>query len=185
MSTIILLNGVGSAGKISIAKALQSITKQPFLHVEMDAFLEMMPTKYLGHPDGLSFEALGNMTKVETGKVARCALNGMRCAVGAMASSGNNLIVDEVIFGSKNKGITNPLAEYRALLKPYKFHLVGVFARLEALERRERDRGDRTIGLSRWQYERVHEGISYDYSVHTDSLAPLECAEQIRANFNL
>ena len=140
MTTIILLNGVGSAGKSSIAKALQSIAKQPFLHVEMDGFLEMMPAKYLDHPDGLSFESHveqdGIMTIVKTGEVAGRVLYGMRRAVAALAGSGNNLIVDEVIFGNKNNGSSNPLAEYQTLLKPYNFHLVGVFAELEVLERR-------------------------------------------------
>ncbi|MGN6146630.1 MAG: phosphotransferase-like protein, partial [Mesorhizobium sp.] len=36
MTTILLLNGVGSAGKGSIARALQAITREPFLHVQMD-----------------------------------------------------------------------------------------------------------------------------------------------------
>jgi len=189
MTTIILLNGVGSAGKSSIAKALQSIAKQPFLHVEMDSFLEMMPVKYLDHPDGLSFEPHvgqdGIATSVKIGKVAGCVLNGMPRAVAALASSSNNLIVDEVIFGNKNNRSSNPLAEYQTLLEPYNFLLVGVFAELEVLERRKLDRGNRAIGLSRWQYERVHEKMNYDFSVHTDILSPLECAQQIRAKFNL
>ena len=185
MPTIILLNGVGSAGKSSIANALQSITQQPFLHVEMDAFLEMMPTKYLNHPDGLHFEAEGTMIKVDPGNIAKRALKGMRRAVGALADAGNNLIVDEVIFGNTNHGASNPLAEYQALLKPYSFHLVGVFAELEVLERRECARGDRRIGLAKWQYTRVHERMNYDLSVHTDRVSALECAEHIKLRFNL
>jgi chloramphenicol 3-O phosphotransferase len=43
MSHIIILNGVGSAGKSSIARALQDIAMQPYLHVPMDAFLDMLP----------------------------------------------------------------------------------------------------------------------------------------------
>lgn len=43
---IVLLNGVGSVGKTAIAKAMQAITAEPFLHVEMDAFLNMMPERY-------------------------------------------------------------------------------------------------------------------------------------------
>lgn len=189
MATIILLNGVGSAGKSSIAKALQSITSLPFLHVEMDGFLGMMPTKYLNHPDGLSFETLtsdtGIVTAVKTGKVAGRVLSGMRQSVGALAGSGNNLIVDDVIFGEKNYGSSNPLAEYKALLEPYNFYVVGVFAKFDVLECRERERGDRAIGLARWQYERVHAGMNYDFSVRTDDLSPSECAEQIKANFKL
>ncbi|HEV2506202.1 MAG TPA: hypothetical protein VGV39_24215 [Mesorhizobium sp.] len=51
---IVLLNGVGSAGKTSIAKALQTLTRTPFLHVQMDTFLEMMPETLHAHPDGVS-----------------------------------------------------------------------------------------------------------------------------------
>ncbi|RUX39342.1 chloramphenicol phosphotransferase, partial [Mesorhizobium sp. M4A.F.Ca.ET.050.02.1.1] len=40
---IVPLNEVGSAGKSSIARALQATTAKPFLHVPMDAFLEMLP----------------------------------------------------------------------------------------------------------------------------------------------
>jgi chloramphenicol 3-O phosphotransferase len=48
---VILLNGVGSAGKSSIARALQDITREPFLHVEMDAFLDMLPASSLETPE--------------------------------------------------------------------------------------------------------------------------------------
>jgi chloramphenicol 3-O phosphotransferase len=51
---IVLLNGVGSAGKGSIAKALQTITTEPFLHVQMDAFLDMLPAAYQEHPDAFT-----------------------------------------------------------------------------------------------------------------------------------
>jgi len=50
---IVLLNGVGSAGKSSIAKALQAITVEPFLHVQMDAFLKMLPEPLQEHAPGL------------------------------------------------------------------------------------------------------------------------------------
>jgi chloramphenicol 3-O phosphotransferase len=54
---IILLNGVGSSGKGSIARALQSITADPFLHVPMDTFMEMLPDAYQEHPDGFAYES--------------------------------------------------------------------------------------------------------------------------------
>jgi chloramphenicol 3-O phosphotransferase len=40
---IVLINGVSSVGKGSVAKALQKIASRPMLHVQMDAFLEMLP----------------------------------------------------------------------------------------------------------------------------------------------
>jgi chloramphenicol 3-O phosphotransferase len=60
-----------------------------------------------------------------------------------------------------------------------------VHAPLNVLEERERQRGDRLIGLARWQYDRVHEGMTYDLEVDTASVSALECAELIRQKFRL
>lgn len=182
MATIILLNGVGSVGKSSIAKALQTITRDPFLHVEMDAFLNMMPDRFWDHPDGLVFETAQQDGKsaivIKSGPVAERVLGGMRHAIAAMARQGNNLIVDDVM-------IEDEMAEYAALLSGFQLHAVGVFAPLEVLEARERERGDRLIGLARWQYDRVHQGKSYDLELDASSATPMECAERIKRAFGL
>ena len=57
-SRIVLLNGVGSAGKTSIARALQSIVLQPYLHVQMDAFMAMLPERYQSDPEGFCYEVV-------------------------------------------------------------------------------------------------------------------------------
>jgi len=182
MATVILLNGVGSAGKSSIAKALQAITVEPFLHVAMDAFLDMMPPRYWDHPDGVTFETVQQDGKpsvaIRSGPVAERVLHGMRRSVAAMAHEGNNLIVDDVL-------IENEMADYAALLADVAFHAVGVFAPLDVLEARERERGDRLIGLARWQYDRVHHGKRYDLELDTSEATPMECAERIKGRFGL
>ena len=53
---MVILNGAGSSGKSSIARALQSMTTEPFLHVAMDTFLDMLPASHWNHRDGLLFE---------------------------------------------------------------------------------------------------------------------------------
>ena len=110
LSRIVILNGVGSAGKGSIAKALQQIASRPFLHVEMDAFLAMLPESYFSHPDGLIFETTKRDGKpsidIKTGAVAARLLHGMRRAVAALAAEGNDLIVDDVM-------LEDELADYR------------------------------------------------------------------------
>lgn len=188
-ATVIILNGVGSVGKSSICKALQQITSDPFLYMEMDAYLAAMPPKYLDHPDGLSYqqgEADGRPTVfVKTGHVAENALSGMRHAAAAMAGQGNNLIIDEVFFGDRENGFCNPVAEYRRLLSPYTVKMVGVFAPLEVIEAREAARGDRMIGLARWQFDEVHHGMRYDLKVDASAATPDECARQIKAAFSL
>ena len=182
VARIVLLNGVGSSGKSSIASALQKITTDPFLHVQMDAFLEMLPERYQDHPDGLTFTTVQEDGKpsvvIRTGPVADRAFRGMRHAVAAMAAQGNDLIVDEVLIGSKK-------AEYVELFSAFEVFLVGVFAPLDVLEARERERGDRMIGLARWQFDRVHQGIEYDLEVDTSDTSPMECASLIKQKFRL
>jgi len=95
-----------------------------------------------------------------------------------MARQGDNLIVDDVMLADE-------MSEYAALLSGFTLHVVGVFAPLDVLEARERERGDRLIGLARWQYDRVHRGKSYDLSLDTSSATPSQCAELIRQAFGL
>lgn len=182
-SQVIILNGIGSVGKSSTAKALQAITSKPFLHVAMDVFLDMLPEKLLAHRDGLLFEAGEEDGKpiiaIRTGAVLECAMRGMRHAVAAMAAQGNNLIVDEVMIEA---GIAQ---EYRDLLRPFDLLLVGLFAPLDVLEAREHARGDREVGLARWQYGRVHQGIAYDLEIDTAAAEPTDCARLIRDTFGL
>jgi chloramphenicol 3-O phosphotransferase len=88
-------------------------------------------------------------------------------------------VVDDVMFGGGEAD------EYRRLLREYGVRLVGLFAPLEVLEQRERERGDRVLGLARWQYERVHSGVSYDLEIDTSKLTPMEAAQTIRQAFDL
>ena len=179
---IVLLNGIGSAGKSSIARALQTITSTPFLHVQMDAFIDMLPAALQDHADGFSFETVLEDGKpsvvIKSGPVGARAMRGMRHAIAAMAGQGNDLIVDDVIF-------SDGIAEYRELLSAFDLHVVGVMAPLDVLEAREAARADRLPGLARWQYPRVHKGMDYDLEVDTSQLTPLECARRIQQEFQL
>lgn len=47
MSRIVFLNGPSSAGKSSIAKAIQKLAPTPWLHIGLDTFIGMLPAQYL------------------------------------------------------------------------------------------------------------------------------------------
>jgi chloramphenicol 3-O phosphotransferase len=181
-ASVIILNGAGCAGKSSIARALQSITDEPFLHVRMDAFLKMLPDIYHQHPDGFTYETVHDngkpMVVIGTGPIGERILRGMRYAVAAMAAQGNNLIVDGVMLDDAGK-------QYTDLLSAFETFFVGVFAPLDILEARERQRADRMIGLARWQYDRVHEGMKYDLEIDTSRATPMACANLIKEKFRL
>jgi len=182
MSRVILLNGVGSAGKTSIAQALQQLSSTPLVHVQMDAFLEMLPPRSFDMPEGLSFRTLEiegpPQVEVTSGPVARRLFAGMRRAIAALADEGNDLVVDDVL-------LSGDAETYRRLLSAHDLRLVGVFAPLEVLEARERARGDRMIGLARWQFDRVHGQIAYDLTLDTSRSTPEACAAAIVEAFGL
>lgn len=179
---IVVLNGVGSAGKSSIARALQQIARDTWLHVEMDAFLDMLPPRLLDHPDGYRFEAVSDdghaAVAIHEGPAGARLMRGMRKAIAAMANEGNNLIVDDVLLGDSR-------AAYEDALKGLSVVYVGVHASLAVLEAREKARGDRLTGLARWQYHRVHAGMTYDFEVDSTDATPEACAEAIRSRFDL
>ncbi len=179
---VLLLNGVGSAGKSSIVRALQQQARRSFLHVEMDGFLDMLPARSFGRPEGLVFERGvqqgAPVVAIHSGPLVERALAGMRAAVAALASEGNDLIVDEVLLGEE-------LQDYRRRLTGVKLLVVGVLAPLAVLEAREAARGDREIGLARWQFPRLHRGIDYDLTVDSSRESPEACADRIRETFDL
>lgn len=179
---VIILNGVSSVGKSSTAKAVQELAGAPFLHVAMDDFLGMLPPRVLGDPNGMIFEQVVEdehpCIAVRTGDVVERALSGMRRAVAAMATAGNNLVVDEVMWGDE-------AADYRALLGGCNLRFVGLFAPLKVVEDRERQRGDREIGLARWQHGRVHRNISYDLELDASMLSAAQRAQAICDAFRL
>ena len=95
-----------------------------------------------------------------------------------IADAGNNLIVDDVNTGEEWR-------EYDTLLAHHSVHRIGILCPLDILEAREAARGDRLIGLARWQFPRVHAGRDYDFTVDTGASSAEACARLIRARFDL
>lgn len=183
MSRVVLLNGVSSVGKGSVAKALQRIATRPMLHVQMDAFLEMMPPGTFGAPEGYTFETRLEggkpVTAITSGPILPLAMKSLRASVAAMADAGADLVVDEVMWDA------GELADYRRRLAGHDLRVVGLFAPLEVIERREQARGDRTLGLARWQYDKVHAGVAYDLELDTSVASPEALAGLIKEAFGV
>ncbi|MGM1045883.1 MAG: phosphotransferase-like protein [Bacillota bacterium] len=57
---------------------------------------------------------------------------------------------------------------------------IGVHCPIDELERRERERKDRPIGLARAQIEIVHKHSRYDLEVNTKKNSIIECASMIK-----
>ena len=166
-SRIILLNGTSSSGKSTLAAALQqALVPEPWLHVPIDAFFAMLPYQVM--TAGLTPE----QTEAATARMVGPLLTGFHRSVAALADAGNHLIVDAVQGGDL-------LRQFLHLLRDQKVWLVGVRCRLDEVERRERARGDRKIGMAAQQFPQIHAHGVYDVEVDTAAMAPDACARHI------
>lgn len=97
MTRILVLNGPGSVGKTTLARAIQRQAPRPFLHAPMDAFPERMPDALQDHPEGFWYRprAPGGV-EVATGPAGARLIRGMHRAMAALVAEGNDLIVDRV-----------------------------------------------------------------------------------------
>lgn len=157
MTLVVLLNGPGSAGKSTLARALQD--RHPFLHVAMDGFLDMLPARLQDHPSTFRYLPAPEGTVIRTGPEGARLMAGFR----DRAAAGSDLIVDDVWLDGEPP-------DYATLLAPCRVLRVGLFVALEVLEARERARGDRMPGLARAQIAVVHRCVAYDLEL--DGTAP-------------
>ncbi|MFN8494080.1 MAG: AAA family ATPase [Caldilineaceae bacterium] len=177
---IILLNGASSAGKSTLAKALQTILPAPYLHVGIDTLVFALPKRYLYPPlwqevfkyTWLPAESGGALV-IEAAPLGHQLIAGLHHTVAALAQTGNNVIVDHVLLDPQW------VQECATVLGPFPALFVGVYCPLAVVEQRERDRKDRTLGQARAQFYKVHAHGVYDLTVDTSVATPEECAAQI------
>ena len=177
MSKIILLNGCGSSGKTSIARALQHLSKDLWLTFGVDTFAEMtlFPLRSDAYYRFVPGEnKLGPTMRVEEGPMSDQLFGALPDLVKLLANKGNNLIIDEVLLQAQS------LQNYVHALQDHTVYFVGVFCELKTMQEREILRGDRAIGLANDQLQRVHADIrEYDFKVDTTTLSPFSAAQQI------
>lgn len=182
---IILLNGTSSAGKSTIAKKLQEILDQPYLHTGLDHFLAAAPTSRLfAYADSteqtnaegwlLPFRDGVLVDAPRLGPVAYQWLDGMYTSFATLAAAGINLIVDDVIYDPQ----VLQTAAMRLAGLPVLF--VALHCPMEVAIDREQQRGDRAPGGAAIFHGLVHRHGLYDLELDTAQLRPTECAEQIQ-----
>lgn len=157
---VILLNGTSSSGKSSIAQALLDMLDGTWFHLPVDAFHAMRCKGEISDED----------LQAEIDRTCK----GFHRAVAGMAAGGNNLIVDYPLSRRWR------LLDLLDVLVPEDTVLIAVRCPLPELERRERERGDRQLGLAAMQYDQVHSHELHDLDVDTNLLPPEECARRIR-----
>ena len=172
---VIVLNGGSSSGKSSIATCLQRRLEGTWLTLGVDDLIRAISHGPADTTAGGTLEFTSDGSVV-VGAAFRGAETGWSEGLAAMARAGTDLIIDEVFLGGGESQ-----ARLRNALKGLSVVWVGVQCQPAVAETRERQRGDRNIGLARHQAERVHRGVEYDVVVDTSDTAPDECAAAIVA----
>lgn len=114
-------------------------------------------------------------THVVVGEYGHRAIRGMHQAVAALARSGLDLIVDDVIVDA------SWLDDYVDAMAGIDVIFVGVTAPLRVIEERELARGDRHPRLARGHYDVVHQDKIYDVMVDTSMLSQEACIDHVLA----
>ena len=158
---IIILNGVSSSGKTTLSKDLQYKFNDIYYLLSSDKFCEMIHEKYidLNHPE-----------------YVHKTLSLFRKVIKLYSDEGVNVIVDTVMLENIKH---NLYKDYMDLLENYPVVLVRVICSLEELQRREKKREDRYVGLAKSQIPILNPQNGYDVIVDTYKNTIDECSNII------
>jgi chloramphenicol 3-O phosphotransferase len=182
---VLVLNGTSSAGKTTLATALQeqfASDDQCWIIIGVDDIMSKLPfdwvtySKHIGRHahEGMAFVMVDGHVEHTIGPIGQQALAAYRASVAGAARAGLNVIVDEVLLSEDDwNGWQDSLAGIDA-------RWVEVSCPLEVIEKRERARDDRMAGIARAQYDIVHLYPAYDAKVDTNAATADALAAAIR-----
>ncbi len=156
----IVLHGPSSAGKSSLAEALQAASPNPAFHISLDAFVTMTRRR--------------TMSEAQDREAYGIHCENLRAILSRVAASRFDAIVDLVLRDQ---------AEFDACLKALASrptYVIGVQAPLQVLDERERARDDRGAGIAREQIGDPAYRRRYDLVLDTSKCSPAEGAAAIR-----
>ncbi|HEY8646364.1 MAG TPA: hypothetical protein VIL77_10845 [Gaiellaceae bacterium] len=143
---VMLLNGSPSAGKTTLARAVQELAPMPLFHRSLDDFLAGYLRRFRAEDDGTLFN------RVMVGYLGSLA---------QLALAENDIVAEAVIIPERVPLYLEALSRVPVLV-------VGVRCSLKVAQERERVRTDRThpLDLDVPWFETVHQ-IPYDFEVDT------------------
>lgn len=148
---IIILNGVSSAGKTTLSKALQSSLDEHYFWVANDTFCDMCAGKFWDS---------------DCMKTIYDALLAMIHCSKTMSDLGYNIIIDQVFLNDNTQGDLLEICVRTLINNPVFFVRVDC-SDLQELRKREKERGDRNIGQAESQLPLIHQHGVYDMEIDT------------------
>ncbi|WP_091790535.1 chloramphenicol phosphotransferase CPT family protein [Paraburkholderia steynii] len=161
----IVLHGPTSAGKSSLAKALQDSSEIPVFHISLDAFVEMSRRRDMRSDEELN-------------QALRLHHFNLQSTLKRVAASHFEIVLDLVLRD------TTAFEECISALAPRRTYVIGVRCPLDVLEERERHRADRGEGMARSQFGHPAYSRPYSMCLDTSTCSPEEGARRIRSFIN-
>ncbi len=160
LGRVILLNGPSSAGKSSLAKALQCLIPEGTMLFSMDDYLAMSRGK---HTTALEAVKESGLPFIES----------FHASIAEAAHRGALVIVDHVIGESYSW-----IQDFRSRLLNTPVLFVQVTCRQDILLHREQHRTDRPPNLphTKRQINHIHRHFPHSLSIDTTQSSPRECA---------
>lgn len=162
---IIILNGVSSSGKTTLAKAIQDRSPIPLYKLDIDDFILMSPEKF-------------NDYEHNDFSVQYAFASKFFHVVKLFSDMGFDMVVPHMLF--KN---TDTLKEFKVLLKDYPVLIVNITCPVEELNKRELSRGDRNPGSAEEQLQLLETQFYNSITVNNFESTNEECAEMIIKSF--
>jgi chloramphenicol 3-O phosphotransferase len=182
---LIYLGGPSSSGKSTLARALQDALPDPYLHVSIDSLIRMMPARLNGWErdravEGFSWHQSKDrdgmpLRTLQLGPFARSLRRSFHEVCMALAKSQQLLIIDDVPLTQTD------LDAFQKALHAFPVLWVSVSAPLDILEKRERNRGDRSLGSARVQWKAHAEQTGYTLQLDTAALSIEEQVHRIHS----
>jgi chloramphenicol 3-O phosphotransferase len=189
---LVVLNGVSSAGKTTLASAFRDERARVgdfWLLVGIDDALSKLPAQWVdlglasgpgSHADqGLFFERVERGLRLRVGPLGRQLIDVYHQWVSVAVRAGMNVIVDDVIVDRKTyEGWSEVLDGLNPIW-------VAIRCRPEIAEARELMRGDRAIGMASAQHDVVHRDIPYAFEIDTGELSAEQAHAALRRGLGL
>lgn len=191
---VIMLNGCSSTGKSTVAKAILRCADIPFLHWGIDKFILALDPKFIcgagtGEESQQTFwvevddqDEDGNpIASWHEGPFGEKLFTGRMAVARTMIDQGFNLILDEVLWTDRDARL------YAEALKGCRIYFINITCDKKVMLEREKERGDRTVGLANGQLQSLFPALDddkakyYDMVIDTTGHLPITYAKKILA----
>ena len=156
---IIILNGTAAVGKTTLVAELRPLLPHVFCYYASDQ---------------LANEGFRPAAPDARWHGREAFFDGFHRSIAAFASAGLDMLVEHIVEKASWR------ADLDRLLLPFDVFWVGLFAPMEEVERRERARGNRTVGEAREHFG-THDDCRYDFTISTTQPASAVAAQVTRA----